>query len=119
MRVKILRDYAHLNFPATPLLDYATLVEKITTSKVFNVELRVSSVEWVWSGFDSTMNINSIVCCLLSLCGLIVLADNTILTDLSFRNIISKHKADLHPVTAAAQHFVMHMSKKSVVSRIY
>lgn len=34
MRVVILRDYAQKNFPSTPLLDYASEVEKITTSKV-------------------------------------------------------------------------------------
>ena len=34
MRVVILRDYAQKNFPFTPLLDYASEVEKITTSKV-------------------------------------------------------------------------------------
>ncbi|KAH3828274.1 hypothetical protein DPMN_130227 [Dreissena polymorpha] len=34
MRVEILKDYARKNFPATPILDYAIEVEKITTSKV-------------------------------------------------------------------------------------
>jgi len=34
MRVVILKDYVKKNFPATPLLDYAIDVEKITTSKV-------------------------------------------------------------------------------------
>lgn len=34
MRVVILKEYAQKNFPATPLLDYAIEVEKITTSKV-------------------------------------------------------------------------------------
>lgn len=34
MRVVILKEYAKKNFPATPLLDYAIEVEKITTSKV-------------------------------------------------------------------------------------
>lgn len=33
-RVVILKDYAKKAFPATPLLDYAIEVEKITTSKV-------------------------------------------------------------------------------------
>ncbi|KAH3689956.1 hypothetical protein DPMN_191340 [Dreissena polymorpha] len=33
MRVEILKDYARKNFPATPILDYAIEVEKITTSK--------------------------------------------------------------------------------------
>ena len=34
MRVEILKNYTKEHFPATPLLDYALLVEKITTSKV-------------------------------------------------------------------------------------
>ena len=34
MRVVILKDYVKTNFPASPLLDYAMEVEKITTSKV-------------------------------------------------------------------------------------
>lgn len=34
MRVVILKDYVKQHFPATPLLDYACEVEKITTSKV-------------------------------------------------------------------------------------
>lgn len=34
MRVQILKDYVKQHFPATPLLDYALQVEKITTSKV-------------------------------------------------------------------------------------
>lgn len=34
MRVQILKEYVKENFPATPLLDYALEVEKITTSKV-------------------------------------------------------------------------------------
>ena len=34
MRVVILKEYAKKNFPASPLLDYAIEVEKITTSKV-------------------------------------------------------------------------------------
>ncbi|KAJ8786891.1 hypothetical protein J1605_023323 [Eschrichtius robustus] len=33
MRVQILKDYVRQHFPATPLLDYALEVEKITTSK--------------------------------------------------------------------------------------
>lgn len=37
MRVTILKNFAKENFPATPLLDYAIEVEKITTSKVFLV----------------------------------------------------------------------------------
>lgn len=36
MRVRILKDYVKQHFPATPLLDYALEVEKITTSKVKN-----------------------------------------------------------------------------------
>lgn len=38
MRVVILKEYAKKNFPATPLLDYAIEVEKITTSKVIVVK---------------------------------------------------------------------------------
>lgn len=34
MRVVILKEYAQKHFPATPLLNYALEVEKITTSKV-------------------------------------------------------------------------------------
>lgn len=34
MRVQILKNYVKENFPATPVLDYALAVEKITTSKV-------------------------------------------------------------------------------------
>ena len=34
MRVKLMKDYVKQTFPATPLLDYALEVEKITTSKV-------------------------------------------------------------------------------------
>ena len=41
MRVVILRDYAQKNFPSTPLLDYASEVEKITTSKKPNLILNV------------------------------------------------------------------------------
>lgn len=40
-RVVILRDYAQKNFPSTPLLDYASEVEKITTSKKPNLILNV------------------------------------------------------------------------------
>ncbi|XP_078572223.1 ATP-citrate synthase-like isoform X2 [Branchiostoma floridae x Branchiostoma japonicum] len=41
MRVVILKDYVKQNFPATPLLDYAMEVEKITTSKKPNLILNV------------------------------------------------------------------------------
>lgn len=41
MRVVILKEYAKQNFPATPLLDYALEVEKITTSKKPNLILNV------------------------------------------------------------------------------
>lgn len=34
MRVVIIKDFVQSNFPATPLLNYAMEVEKITTSKV-------------------------------------------------------------------------------------
>lgn len=39
MRVQILKDYVRQHFPATPLLDYALEVEKITTSKVTKEKL--------------------------------------------------------------------------------
>ncbi|XP_029427991.1 ATP-citrate synthase isoform X2 [Rhinatrema bivittatum] len=41
MRVQILKDYVKRHFPATPLLDYALEVEKITTSKKPNLILNV------------------------------------------------------------------------------
>lgn len=41
MRVVILKEYAQKHFPATPLLDYALEVEKITTSKKPNLILNV------------------------------------------------------------------------------
>ncbi|CAI9728171.1 ATP-citrate synthase isoform X2 [Octopus vulgaris] len=41
MRVVILKDYVKQHFPATPLLDYACEVEKITTSKKPNLILNV------------------------------------------------------------------------------
>ncbi|XP_067933516.1 ATP-citrate synthase-like isoform X2 [Watersipora subatra] len=41
MRVKILKEYVKEHFPATPLLDYAMEVEKITTSKKPNLILNV------------------------------------------------------------------------------
>ncbi|XP_072022744.1 ATP-citrate synthase-like [Amphiura filiformis] len=41
MRVVILMQYAKENFPATPLLDYALQVEKITTAKKPNLILNV------------------------------------------------------------------------------
>ncbi|XP_069490598.1 ATP-citrate synthase isoform X2 [Ambystoma mexicanum] len=41
MRVQILKDYVKQKFPATPLLDYALEVEKITTSKKPNLILNV------------------------------------------------------------------------------
>ena len=34
MRVVIIKDFVQSNFPATPLVNYAMEVEKITTSKV-------------------------------------------------------------------------------------
>lgn len=37
MRVVILKEYAQKHFPATPLLNYALEVEKITTSKVWRL----------------------------------------------------------------------------------
>lgn len=44
MRVQILKDYVKQHFPATPLLDYALEVEKITTSKV-----KGASIELLWA----------------------------------------------------------------------
>lgn len=44
MRVQILKDYVKQHFPATPLLDYALEVEKITTSKV-----KGASTELLWA----------------------------------------------------------------------
>ncbi|VDQ17858.1 unnamed protein product, partial [Trichobilharzia regenti] len=33
-RVQLLSNYVHQHFPATPIIDYAFEVEKVTTSKV-------------------------------------------------------------------------------------
>lgn len=44
MRVKIIKEYVQQNWPATPLLDYALEVEKITTSKKPNLILNVDGV---------------------------------------------------------------------------
>ncbi len=41
MRVILLKQFAQDNFPSTPLLDYASEVEKITTSKKPNLILNV------------------------------------------------------------------------------
>ncbi|ORZ33914.1 citrate synthase-like protein [Catenaria anguillulae PL171] len=41
LRVEIIKEYARKNFPATPILDYATAVETITTSKKDNLILNV------------------------------------------------------------------------------
>lgn len=41
MRVVILKDFVKKNFPATPVMDYAIEVEKITTSKKPNLILNV------------------------------------------------------------------------------
>uniref|UniRef100_A0A1W7RAR5 ATP-citrate synthase n=1 Tax=Hadrurus spadix TaxID=141984 RepID=A0A1W7RAR5_9SCOR len=41
MRVQILKDFVQSKFPATPVLDYALQVEKITTSKKPNLILNV------------------------------------------------------------------------------
>lgn len=40
-RVELLKDYAHEHFPMTPYLDYALLVEKLTTAKRDNLILNV------------------------------------------------------------------------------
>jgi ATP citrate (pro-S)-lyase len=39
MRVTLLKQFAKQHFPATPLLDYALEVEKITVSKVITNEI--------------------------------------------------------------------------------
>lgn len=44
MRVKIMKEFVKSTFPATPLLDYALEVEKITTSKKPNLILNVDGV---------------------------------------------------------------------------
>jgi len=44
MRVKIIKEFVLENFPATPLLNYALEVEKITTSKKPNLILNVDGV---------------------------------------------------------------------------
>ncbi|KAL1115806.1 hypothetical protein AAG570_006096 [Ranatra chinensis] len=44
MRVKIIKDFVLEHFPATPLLNYALQVEKITTSKKPNLILNVDGV---------------------------------------------------------------------------
>lgn len=43
-RVKIIKEYVLETFPATPLLNYALEVEKITTSKKPNLILNVDGV---------------------------------------------------------------------------
>lgn len=50
MRVQILKDYVKQHFPATPLLDYALEVEKITTSKVKGPVLNCSGHWFSWEG---------------------------------------------------------------------
>lgn len=44
MRVVIIKDFVKAHFPATPILDYAIQVEKITTSKKPNLILNVDGV---------------------------------------------------------------------------
>ncbi|XP_076349171.1 ATP-citrate synthase-like [Tachypleus tridentatus] len=44
MRVQLLKEYVREHFPATPVLDYALQVEKITTSKKPNLILNVDGV---------------------------------------------------------------------------
>lgn len=41
LRVELVKDYAHKNFPSTTLLDYALAVETVTTSKKDNLILNV------------------------------------------------------------------------------
>lgn len=50
MRVQILKDYVKQHFPATPLLDYALEVEKITTSKVKGTSSECSGHWFSWEG---------------------------------------------------------------------
>lgn len=54
MRVQILKDYVKQHFPATPLLDYALEVEKITTSKVGSQDPPSATCHvliLIWGGF--------------------------------------------------------------------
>ncbi|KAG5441256.1 ATP-citrate synthase [Clonorchis sinensis] len=44
MRVHLLSDFVHQHFPATPLVDYAFAVEKVTTSKRPNLILNVDGM---------------------------------------------------------------------------
>ncbi|TPP64733.1 ATP-citrate synthase [Fasciola gigantica] len=44
MRVKLLKDYVHRHFPATPLVDYAFAVEQVTTKKRPNLILNVDGM---------------------------------------------------------------------------
>ncbi|RWS26815.1 ATP-citrate synthase-like protein, partial [Leptotrombidium deliense] len=44
MRVKLMKEYVKQTFPATPILDYALEVEKITTSKKPNLILNVDGM---------------------------------------------------------------------------
>jgi len=41
MRVTLVKEYVHANFPVTKLLDYALAVETVTTSKKDNLILNV------------------------------------------------------------------------------
>ncbi|TEA40128.1 hypothetical protein DBR06_SOUSAS8210053 [Sousa chinensis] len=54
MRVQILKDYVRQHFPATPLLDYALEVEKITTSKVKKKMSLMPESEF-WLNFSGKM----------------------------------------------------------------
>ena len=47
MRVKLMKDYVKQTFPATPLLDYALEVEKITTSKVIKKDINENKCKTV------------------------------------------------------------------------
>ena len=53
MRVILLKQFAKDNFPSTPLLDYASEVEKITTSKKPNLILNV--VNYVHFGLSGNI----------------------------------------------------------------
>ena len=44
MRVKLIKEFVKENFPATPLVDYALEVEKVTTSKKPNLILNVDGI---------------------------------------------------------------------------
>ena len=54
MRVVIIKDFVQSNFPATPLLNYALEVEKITTSKVCTIMHYFEFELSCWMGLEPT-----------------------------------------------------------------